>query len=229
MKKDVLQKTIFKPSYYLCRNKRISFKRLKQIKAMENDSEDSKNDPQYISTYVPKPDTWRQAGWLPLLVAGVIVGIVFTIGMKSNATRLKAKRAAEQAAVDAKNGVVRPDIPVLKLVEEKSVASTDSNVVLTIKSVQELGEKLEITVNFQHKSKGNVQNLDFSLIDIAQNGKEIKAVELGKTLTDSLQMDKKIHFQYAIGESNQFLLYVKFNIEGMAKEGNIAVPFQVRF
>jgi hypothetical protein len=193
---------------------------------MEKDTEDSEK---YVSTYVPKPNTWREAAWLPLLVAGVIVGIVFTIGMKSNAARLKEKRAAEQAVVDAKNGVVRPDMPVLKLVEEKSVASTDSTVVLTVKSVKDLGEKLEITLNFQHKTKGNVQNLDFSLIDIAQNGKEIKAVELGKTLTDSLQTDKKIHFQYTIGESQRFLLYCKFNIEGFIKEGNIAVPFQVRY
>jgi plasmid replication initiation protein len=189
---------------------------------MEKDTEKSEK-------YVSKPYTWREAGWLPLLVAGVIVGIVFTIGMKSNADRLKTKRAAEQAAVDAKNGVVRPDIPVLKLVEEKSVASTDSSVVLTLKSVQELSDKLEITVNFQHKSKGNVQNLDFSLIDIAQNGKEIKAIELGKNLAENSNMDKKIHFQYTVGESRQFLLYGKFNIEGMAKEGNIAVPFQVKF
>jgi uncharacterized protein (UPF0333 family) len=196
---------------------------------MKNDTEESKNAPQYVSTYVPKPDTWRQAGWLPLLVAGVIVGIVFAIGMKSNATRLKAKRAAEQAAVDAKNGVVRPDIAVLKLVEEKSMTSADSNIVLSIKSVKELDATFEITVNFQHKTKRNVQNLDFSLIDIAQNGKEIKAIELGKNLADSLQLDKKIHFQYAIGESRQFLLYCKFNIEGMAKEGNIAVPFQVKY
>jgi hypothetical protein len=193
---------------------------------MEKDTEDSEK---YVSTYVPKPYTWREAGWLPLLVAGVMVGIVFTIGMKSNADRLKIKRAAEQAAVDAKNGVVRPDIPVLKLVEEKSVASADSSVVLTLKSVQELSDKLEITVNFQHKSKGNVQNLDFSLIDIAQNGKEIKAIELGKNLAENSNMDKKIHFQYTVGESRRFLLYGKFNIEGMAKEGNIAVPFQVRF
>jgi hypothetical protein len=196
---------------------------------MENDIEDSKNKPRYVSTYVPKPDTWRQAGWLPLLVAGVIVGIVFTIGMKSNATRLKTQRAAEQAAIDAKNGVIRPEIPILKLVEEKSVASADSNVILTLKSIKELGEKLEITLNFQHKTKENFQNLDFYLIDIAQNEKEIKAVELGKTLTDSLQLDKRIHFQYTIGESRRFLLYGKFNIEGMAKEGNIAVPFQVKY
>jgi hypothetical protein len=189
---------------------------------MENESKDSEK-------YVPKPYTWREAAWLPLLVAGVIVGIVFTIGMKSNAARLKEKRAAEQAVVDAKNGVVRPDMPVLKLVEEKSVTSTDSNVVLTLKSVKDLGEKLELTLNFQHKTKGNVQNLDFSLIDIAQNGKEIKALELGKTLTDSLQLDKKIHFAYTIGESRQFLLYGKFNIEGVTKEGNIAVPFQVKY
>jgi hypothetical protein len=193
---------------------------------MENESKDSEK---YVSTYVPKPYTWREAAWLPLLVAGVIVGIVFTIGMKSNADRLKTKRAAEQAAVDAKNGVIRPDMPVLKLVEEKSVASTDSNVVLTVKSVKDLGEKLEITFNFQHKTKGKVQNLDFSLIDIAQNGKETKATELGKTLTDSLQTDKKIHFQYTIGESQRFLLYCRFNIENMVKEGNIAVPFQVKY
>lgn len=193
---------------------------------MENNAE---NDAENAPKYVPKPYTWREAAWLPLLIAGVIVGIVFTIGMKSNADRLKIKRATEQAAVDAKNGVVRPDMPVLKLVEEKSVTSADNNVVLTVKSVKELGDKLEITVNFQHKTKGNVQNLDFSLIDIAQNGKEIKAIELGKNLAESLEMDKKIHFQYAIGESQRFLLYGKFNIAGLAKEGNIAVPFQVRY
>jgi hypothetical protein len=193
---------------------------------MEKDTEESEK---YVSTYVPKPYTWREAAWLPLLVAGVIVGIVFTIGMKSNSDRLKTKRAAEQAAVDAKNGVVRPDIPVLRLVEEKSVTSADNSVVLTLKSVQEQGDKLEFIVNFDHKTKGNVQNLDFSLIDIAQNGKETKALELGKNLAENSNKDTKIHFPYTVGESRKFLLYCKFNIEGMVKEGNIAVPFQVRY
>jgi hypothetical protein len=193
---------------------------------MEKDTEDSKK---YVSTYVPKPDTWREAGWLPLLVAGVIVGVIFTIGMKSNAARLKTKRAAEQAAVDAKNGVVRPDEPVLRLTEEKLVVSADNSIVLTLKSVQEQGDKLEFVVDFDHKTKGNVQNLDFSLIDIAQNGKETKAIESGKNLAENSKMDKKIHFPYTIGESRKFLLYAKFNIEGVAKEGNIAVPFQVKY
>jgi hypothetical protein len=207
---------------------------------MKNDAEnDAENASKYVSTYTPKPDTWRQAGWLPLLVAGVIVGIVFTIGMKSNATRLKAKRAAEQAVIDAKNGVIRTEqegVFALKLVEEKSVTGAEGAVVVTVKNVKATDTDLAITFDIQNKFKGNIHQLDCTLIDISQNGKEIKslekAAELGlfpTNLSNSVVSNTKtVHFSYAISDARQFLLYAKFAVEGMDFKGNIAVPFQLK-
>ena len=202
-----------------------------------NDDEPSEK---YTPIYVSKPDTWRQAGWLPLLIAGIIVAIAFTAGLRYNSIRLKAKKAAEQAVIDTKNGITRTEtegVVALKLVEEKSATVSDGAIVMTIKSVVGTDSSLEISVDTQNKLKGKMRNLDFSLVDISQNGKEIKSVEktteLGEILTESTQPSvylnlKKIHFNYAVGEARQFLLYCKFAVDGVTQQEGIAVPFRLR-
>ena len=136
----------------------------------------------------------RQAGWLPLLIAGIIVAVAFTAGLRYNSIRLKAKKAAEQAVIDTKNGITRTEtegVVSLKLVEEKSANGSDGAIVMTIKSVVGTDSSLEISVDTQNKLNGKMRNLDFSLVDISQNGKEIKSVEktteLGEILTESAQ------------------------------------------
>jgi hypothetical protein len=201
---------------------------------------DEERSGEYIPIYVSKPDTWRQAGWLPLLIAGLIVAVAFTAGLRYNSIRLKAKKAAEQAVIDDKNGIIRTDIEgvvALKLVEEKSATGSDGAIIMTIKSVNGTDSSLEVAVDTQNKFKGKMRNLDFSLVDISQNGKEIKSVEqaaeLGEILTESTQPSvylnlKKIHFNYAVGEARQFLLYCKFAIDGVAQQEGIAIPFKLK-
>ncbi len=190
--------------------------------------------------YEPKPNTWHHAGWLPMLVTCIVVGIAFSVGITYNNSTLKAKRTAEQAEIDAKKGIIRYDKDgndALKLVEEKSSIGLDGNIVMTIKSVRGTSSDLEVTVNTQDKFKGNIQDLDFSLIDIKQNGKEIKSLEkatdLGEILTDSAKPnakdnEKKVHFDYAMGDHREFLLYCKFAVQGLNNVSSIGVPFELK-
>ena len=204
--------------------------------AMADDS-----DPLYVSTHVPKPETWHHAGWLPLLVAGGIVGILFTIGMSYSGRLQKEKKAAEQATVDRKNGVVRPTLAegeiALKLMEVKTVKTSDEAVAVTIKSVKGTNSSLEIAVNCQNTLKENLKNADFLLVDIGQNGKEIQAVEKTGELGDipanitSKNNDsqaKTIHFNHSVGEGRRFLLHCKFTTDKTNVEKSVAVPFQLR-
>ncbi len=191
-------------------------------------------------SYKPKPNTWHHAGWLPMLVTCIVVGIAFSMGISYNNSTLNAKRTAEQAEIDAKKGIIRYDKDgnaALKLVEEKSSIALDGHIVMTIKSVRGTPSDLEVTVNTQDKFKGNIQNLDFSLIDIKENGKEIKSLEkatdLGEILADSDKShgnvnEKKVHFDYAMGDHREFLLYCKFTVQGLNNESSIGVPFELR-
>ena len=194
----------------------------------------------YVSTYVQKPDTWRQAGWLPLLVAAVIVGVFFTIGLNNNSVNLKEKRAKEQAIIDAKNGTIRPspDAPItFKLTEKKTTVLGDSLVIMTINEAKATESQVEVTVEMQNKPSLGVQNPQFSLIDIAQNGKIIPANENNVTpqnaqpnepKTAEKAIQKTLHFNHAIVESRRFQLYCTFIEKAKNTEGSIAVPFQVK-
>ena len=44
-----------------------------------------------IKPYEPKPQTWHHAGWLPMLVTCLVVGIAFSFGISYNNSTLKAK------------------------------------------------------------------------------------------------------------------------------------------
>lgn len=193
-----------------------------------------------IKPYEPKPQTWHHAGWLPMLVTCLVVGIAFSFGISYNNSTLKAKRAAEQAEIDAQKGIARYDKEgnaVLKLTEEKSSIGLEGNIIMTVKSARGTSSDLEVTVDTQNKFKGNIQNLDFSLIDIDQNGKEIKALEkatdLGEIVTNTAKSqangnEKKIHFNYALGDHRQFLLYCTFAIKGLNLQSRIGVPFNLK-
>ena len=78
-----------------------------------------------------------------------------------------------------------------------------------------------------------MRQLDFSVIDIAQNGKALKiqetAADLGEIPSNSLQStEKKLHLNYAVGESRQFQLYLKFTNADLKQQGAIVVPFSLR-
>ncbi len=208
------------------------------VSTNQEDHED--HAPQTNTFYVSKPDTWHHAGWLPMIVATMVVGAAFTLGIMHNNAQLKDKRAAEQAIIDANKGIVRTDsagLTILKLIGEKTVTGFDGDIEMAIKSVKGSASSLEVTLNILNKFKSNIQNLAITLIDIAQNGKEIKAVEntqaLGDIPTDSLNTnslthEKKVHFNLPIGESKQFLVYCKFTTAGSTLEKSIAAPFQIK-
>ena len=205
-----------------------------------NQEENEDKTPEPNTFYVSKPDTWHHAGWLPMIVATIVVGAAFTLGIMHNNAQLKDKRAAEQAVIDANKGIVRTDsagLTILKLVGEKTVTGSDGAIEVSIKSVKGSASSLEVMLNILNKFKSNIQNLDITLIDIAQNSKEIKAVEnaqaLGDIPTDPLSKnsfthEKKVHFNFPVGESKQFLVYCKFTTAGSTIEKSIAAPFQIR-
>ena len=194
----------------------------------------------YVSTYVQKPDTWRQAGWLPLLVAAAIVGVFFTIGLNNNSVNLREKRAKEQAIIDAKNGTIRSNtegVSTFKLIEPKTTVLGDSLMIMTINEAKATESEVEVTVQVQNKPSMGIQNLQFSLIDIAQNGKMIPANEnnetpqnaqLNEPKTAEKAIQKTLHFNHVIAESRRFQLYCTFIEKGQNTEGRIAVPFQVK-
>ncbi len=196
-------------------------------------------EPRYMSTYVPKPETWHHAGWLPLLVAAVIVGVAFTVGISYSNARRKEKRAAEQAAVYAQHGIentTKEGAITFKLVEEKFTSGFDGAVKMTIKSVKGTDLSLEVLVICENKFKNNLKNIAFSLIDNDQKGKETMAVEkvgeLGEIIAsvknNAFFNEKKVHFNYAVGESRQFLLLCKFTSDASNSEKSIAVPFNIK-
>ena len=104
---------------------------------------------------------------------------------------------------------------------------------VSVKAVKGDANTLEITATIQHKFKTPMRQLDFSVIDIAQNGKVVKiqetAADLGEIPSNSLHSEeKKLHLNYAVGESRQFQLYLKFINADLKQQGAIVVPFSLR-
>ena len=186
----------------------------------------------YVYTYEGKPQTWRQAAWLPLLVAAGVVGVLFLIGLDYN-SKVKAQKKAD---FDAKNGISPQNTEGslhLKLVESKTSIGMDDALNVSVKAVKGDANTLEITTTIQHKFKTPMRQLDFSVIDIAQNGKVVKiqetAADLGEIPSNSLHSEeKKLHLNYAVGESRQFQLYLKFTNADLKQQGAIVVPFSLR-
>ena len=186
----------------------------------------------YVPTHEAKPKTWREAGWLPLLVAAGVVGVLFLIGLDYN-SKVKAQKKADY---EAKNGILPQNTEGslnLKLVEPKTSIGMDDALNVSIKAVKGDANKLEITTTIQHKFKTPMRQLDFSVIDIAQNGKALKiqetAADLGEIPSNSLHSEeKKLHLNYAVGESRQFQLYLKFTNADLKQQGAIVVPFSLR-
>jgi hypothetical protein len=203
----------------------------------ERDFDFSKADkvPEHISTYIPNPETWHHAGWLPVAIAGVIVAILFLIGLNYNSGRIKERKATEQAVVDAKNGVVGAHIEgviAYKLVEEKKIVGADGALIMSIKSIKGTATDLELTVSILNKSKTPIKNLNFDLVDIAHKEKAILAVETAQNLGDipistDVSTEKKIHFNYAVDDSRTFLLRGAFMLDTPI-EKSIGVPFDIR-
>ena len=52
----------------------------------------------YVYTYEGKPQTWREAAWLPLLIAAGVVGVLFSIGLDYN-SKVKAQKKADRKSV----------------------------------------------------------------------------------------------------------------------------------
>jgi hypothetical protein len=179
-------------------------------------------------TYAPEPQTWRDAPWLPLLIAGSIVAVAFTVGIRYNNATLKAQKAAQQAEIDAKNGIKERYTEgslALKLLEEKTTSGLDGQLVLTINKVHATDSTLELSVKTKNTSKIILQNNHFSMIDIAQKETEIPAIAI--TDIDS-SLDKKIRFNYAIGAQRKFLLLCKVTTTDTQLEKTIGVPFELR-
>jgi hypothetical protein len=203
----------------------------------ERDFDFSKTDklPEHISTYVPNPETWLHAPWLPIAIAGVIVAILFLIGLNYNSGRNKERKAAEKAVIDAKNGVVEARIEGVigyKLVEEKKIVGADGALIMSIKSVKGTASDLELTVSILNKSKTPIKNLNFDLVDIAHKEKPILALEKAQDLGDipistDAPTEKKIHFNYAVDDSRTFLLRGTFLLDTPI-EKSIGVPFDIR-
>ena len=186
----------------------------------------------YVYTYEGKPQTWREAAWLPLLIAAGVVGVLFSIGLDYN-SKVKAQKKAEYYA---KNGISPQNTEGslnLKLVEPKTTIGMDDALNVSVKAVKGDANTLEITAAIQHKFKTPMRQLEFSVIDIAQNGKTVKiqeaAADLGEIPSNLLQsQEKKLHLNYAVGESRQFQLYLKFTNADLKQQGAIAVPFSLR-
>jgi hypothetical protein len=209
---------------------------IRELKDINFDFSDEKM-PEYMATYEPKPETWHHAGWLPLLVAGLIVAVAFSIGLNYNSKRIKAQKTAEQAAIDAKNGVIRSNAEgalLLKLVEEKTI--TDANgFTMTVKSVNGTEANLELKVAIQHKTKAKIKNLKFILIDSSQKGKEINAEENTKNSVEIITVDtalneQTIHFNYAVGDQRALLLNATFltTISNADVSKSIAIAFLLK-
>ena len=210
---------------------------IKQLKEINYSFIEVNDTPEYMSTYEPKPETWHHAGWLPLLVAGLIVAVAFSIGLYYNSGRIKAKKIAEQAAIDAKNGVIRSNAEgalLLKLVEEKTITDSDG-FVLTVKSVKGTESNLALNITIQNKIKSKIKNLKFYLIDSSQKGKEISAEENARDSGDIKTIDttlneQTIHFNYAVGDQRALLLNATFftTISNVNVSKSIALAFLLK-
>ncbi len=189
-------------------------------------------------TYTPKKQTWRDAGWLPLLVAGLVVAVAFPIGIHYNNNRIKAEKAAKQTEIDAKNGIsgrITEGVGALKLLEEKTITGMDSTIEMTIKKVVATDSSLDITVRSRNKSKLVLHDLDFTLINVEQNSNKIKMSDNSKILGDiaietsgKTEIDKHIHFNIDLGENRIFLLYCAFKTADAPIEKSLGIPFTLR-
>jgi tetrahydromethanopterin S-methyltransferase subunit B len=208
---------------------------IRQLNEVKFDFSKADKNLEHISTYVPKPETWHNAGWLPVAIAGVIIAILFLIGLNYNSGRIKERKAAEQAVVDAKNGVVGAHIEgviAYKLLEEKKIVGADGAMIMSIKSVKGTANDLELIVSILNKSKTPIKNLNFDLVDIAHKEKPILALEKAQDLGDipiskDAPTEKKIHFNYAVDDSRTFLLRGTFMMDTPI-EKSIGVPFDIR-
>jgi hypothetical protein len=204
------------------------------------DVTDKPEEAEYIPTYVGKPQTWREAGWLPLLIAGAIVGVAFSIGIHYNNIRIKDKKTAEQAAIDAKNGVLNratEGSAALKLLEPVTTTLADGTVSFRINKVNATDSTVAITIQCINKSKAALQNVNYLLVDNAVKDKQIPSIKTPDNLVnipiesptsrtgDSAQI---IHFNCAIGESRSFLLVCKFTTADSPNEKTLGVPLQLR-
>jgi hypothetical protein len=194
----------------------------------------------YMPIYKGKPQTWREAGWLPMLIAGAIVGVAFTIGIHYNNIRIKDKKTAEQAAIDAKNGVLNratEGFAALKLLEEKTTTLADGTVSFKITKVNATDSTVTITLNCLNKSTTALQNVNYLLVDNAAKDKQIPSVKTTDNLVNipaesatskTGDMAQIIHFNCAIGESRSFLLVCKFTMPDSPTEKILGVPLQLR-
>ena len=104
----------------------------------------------YVYTYEGKPQTWREAAWLPLLVAAGVVGVLFLIGLDYN-SKVKAQKKAEYYA---KNGISAQNTEGslnLKLVEPKTSIGMDDALNVSVKAVKGDANTLEITATVQDR------------------------------------------------------------------------------
>jgi hypothetical protein len=208
---------------------------IRQLNDVKFDFSKADKVPEHISTYVRNPETWHHAAWLPVTIAAVIVAVLFLIGLNYNSGRIKERKAAEQAVVDAKNGAVGAPIEgvlAYKLLEEKKIVGADGALIMSIKSIKGTVSDLELTVSMLNKSKSAIKNLNFDLVDIAHKEKPIIALEKAQDLGDipiskEIPTEKKIHFNYAVDDSRTFLLRGTFMMETPI-EKSIGVPFDIK-
>jgi hypothetical protein len=189
-------------------------------------------------TYAPEKQTWRDAGWLPLLVAAGVIAVAFSIGLYYNSNKIADKKKADQAAVDAKNGIsgrITEGVGALKLLEEKTISGMDGAVLMTIRKAVATDSTLELTIKTDNKSKEILHDLDFTLINVEQNGNKTKMSDDAKTLGDipmgvgnDLGIEKHIHFNFSVGEYRNFLLYCAFHTSETPIEKSLGIPFTLR-
>jgi hypothetical protein len=210
-----------------------------QVRNLDNfDASKSELQTESVFTYAPEKQTWRDAGWLPLLVAAGVIAVAFSIGLYYNSNRISAKKAADQAAVDAKNGIsgrITEGPGALKLLEEKTISGMDGAVLMTIKKAVATDSTLELTIKTQNTSKDILRDLDFSLINIEQNGNKTKMSDDAKALGDipidlgkNVGTEKHVHFNFGVGEYRNFLLYCAFHTPETPIEKSLGIPFTLR-
>jgi hypothetical protein len=219
----------------------VAFHRINnQIRNLSDfESSDKPEESGYIPTYKGKPQTWREAGWLPLLIAGGIVAVAFTVGLYYNGIRIKEKKTTEQAAVDAKNGVtnrVTEGFAALKLLEPVTSSLADGAVSFSITKVNATDSTVAITVKCLNKSKAALQNVHYLLVDNAVKDTQIPSLKSTDNLDNipaesasskTGDMAQIIHFNCAIGESRSFLLVCKFTMPDSPTEKILGVPLKL--
>jgi hypothetical protein len=201
---------------------------------------DNSEQVEYRPTYKGKPQTWREAGWLPLFVAGLIVAVAFSIGLNYNAGRIKERKTREQAAIDAKNGVTNratEGSAALKILEPTTSSLADGAVSFSVIKAKASDSTLFITIKCLNKSKTVMQNVHYELIDNAIKDKHIEATKTPtyldtipiESLTSSTaNTEQIIHFNCVIGDSRSFLLVCKFTTKDSPSEKILGVPLQLR-